>query len=304
VFLIVHYWKQPEKRKLALILFPCSVIFFILLFSVIIPAFEDESKKYALFDFTAVGATPSQALAFMISHPLKAIRLLFVNHSDTDYHNGIKQNFYVVYMVSGGLLLFLRPWFLIPFIPILAKKMYDDNPLRWSIETYYSVEFVSIMPPLIFMILANWRSLPLKRSVGGALCVITALMTGYKMLVPPPNPIVGESNKYNIIHPDFYKPEYHISEVNAVIKKIPGNASVSGSGRLLPHLAYREKVYYFPIVKDADYIIVFKRNDYYPLMKDDYEKAVASYESNADWRLLENTEDVLLFKRIHAAQKL
>jgi hypothetical protein len=297
LFLLIVYRKDKSNRTRLVYLLLASVIYFLIVMYAIIPAFEDENRKYALFSFTAVGETPAQALKFMFLHPIKAVELLFINHSGVDYQNGIKANFYWVYMVSGGFVLIARPWFVLPLIPLLLKKMYDDNPLRWSIEYYYSIEFVSILPILIFWIIADlpWRRV--RVLLIGAVVLLTASMTVYKMLVPPPNPLVGESNKYNFVSPSFYHPDYSIHEVQFVLSKIPLEAKVCATGRLLSHLAYREKVYYFPRINDAEYVAILKREDWYPLFPDQFDAEILQLRNNPSWTVLEEKQDVLLFKR-------
>ncbi len=297
LFLLIEGWKDPWKRKVSVILMISSFLFFIIIFKFIFPALADEKKKFALFDFTAVGSSPLNAFTFIITHPLKAIQLLFINHSSENYYDGIKLVFYVVYFVSGGFLLLYRPWYLIPFIPLVAKKMYDDNPLRWSVETYYSIEIVSIMPALVFILAGKFNSSSFKYLLSVLICALTAGVTVYKMLVLPPNPIQGESNKFNVVSPDFYRSTVNVSEVHELLNSIPDTVAVSASGRLLPHLAYRKKIYYFPNIRDAEYVVLFKTSDYYPLSREDFEKEIARLDVDPYWRLLEDKADLLLYQR-------
>jgi uncharacterized membrane protein len=297
LFLALLYRKDKFQLKLALILLSGSLAFFLITINFIIPALEDEHKKYMLFDFTVVGSSPREAFWFILKHPLRALELLFINHSDSNYYTGIKYEFYLVYIVSGGFILFTRPIFLIPLIPILAKKMYDDNPLRWSIETYYSVEFVSLMPVLIFLIISSYRNPKLKIGLAVSVCVFAAAISIYKLKVPPPNPIVGQTNKYTILSSGFYKPAVNVKEVNYVLSKIPKDAPVSASCRLLPHLAYREKVYYFSKIEDAQYVALLKKGDAYPLSDVDFETEMKKLYIDPKWKVLADTRDVVLFGR-------
>jgi uncharacterized membrane protein len=297
LFLALVCRKDKFQLKLALILLFSSLAFFLITINFIIPALEDEHKKYMLFDFTCVGSSPREAFWFMVKHPLRAIELLFVNHNESNYYDGIKYEFYLVYIISGGFILFTRPAFLIPLIPILTKKMYDDNPLRWGIETYYSVEFVSIMPALIFLIISSYRNPALKTGLAVLVCVFAAAMTIYKLKVPPPNPIVGQNNKYNILSRDFYKPVVNVQEVNNVLSLIPKNVPVSASCRLLPHLAYREKVYYFARLEDAQFVALFKKGDTYPLSEVDFETEMKKLYADPKWKVLADTKDIVLFGR-------
>lgn len=295
LFLALVNRKDKHTRKLALILMIASVIFFIVIFKVIFPAIEDENKKFSLFDFSIVGESPLQALLFVISHPLKAIEFLFINHSDNGYYNGIKTQFYLVYFISGGFVLLLRPHYLIPFIPLIAKKMYDDNPLRWGIDTYYSIEIVSILPLMVFSILAKFKSKSLKKVLAIAICFLSLGVTTYRLFTPTVNPILAPDKKSNFLSASFYNADCDVSALNKTLQVIPSDAAVCASGKILPHLAFREKIYYFPLLKDAEYICVFKKEDTYPLMPDAFEAELNKLRSDSTWFVLKENSDVVLF---------
>lgn len=295
LFLALANRKEAYKRKLALILMIASVVFFILVFKIIFPAIEDENKKFSLFDFSVVGETPLQAFLFVISHPLTAIEFLFVNHSGNGYYHGIKTQFYLVYLVSGGFVLLLRPHYLIPFIPLIAKKMYDDNPLRWGIDTYYSIEVVSILPVMVFSTLSEFKSNTLKKILAFTICFLSLGLTTYRLFTPTANPILAPDKKSNFLSANFYTPDCDVSALNKALQTIPPEAAVCASGKILPHLAFREKIYYFPLIKDAEYVCVFKKDDTYPLMPDAFELELNKLRSDSRWFVLKENADAVLF---------
>ena len=195
IFLMIRHRKNPIEFRLSSGITILSALFFVSIFVFIFPAIEDEHKKFALFNYAIIGETPMEALKFLFQHPLRAIELLFVNHNENPYYDGIKKEFYLVYLLSGGFILLLRPLYLIPLLPLLAKKMYDDNPLRWSVETYYSIEFVSILPVCVFLILLELQSSKLKTTLIWFICLASLLVTLVRLFIPFSNPIVGEANK-------------------------------------------------------------------------------------------------------------
>lgn len=297
LFLMIRHRKNPLLFKYSVGITLFSALFFVAIFTLIFPAIEDEHKKFALFNYAVVGETPVEALRFVIQHPLKALEFLFINHGDSNYYDGIKQEFYIVYLISGGFILLFRPAYLIPLLPLLAKKMYDDNPLRWGIETYYSIEFVSILPVFVFLILIEWKSVKLKNTLVWFICIATFVVTIIRLFIPSSNPIVGEANKSNFLRPVFYQTGCDVPEINAALNRIPKNAAVCASCRLLPHLAYREKVYYFPRINDANYICLLKRGDAYPLTAAEYDLEWNKLVLNKEWKVLENKADFILLQR-------
>lgn len=295
VFLVVIYRKDRKKRLAALYMGLAACIYFVLVMWVFIPALEDEHRKYNLFDFSAVGATPLEALVFMFKHPIKTIQLLFVNHSGDNWHDGRKIEFYTVYLISGGVLLFIRPAFLLPFIPVLLKKMFDDNPLRWSIEGYYSIEFASLMPLLIFWILAELKHVQYSKIIAVLVLMAATSVTIYKIKTMPVNAIVGQSNKYNFIEKGFYKADVDRKYLHQLLHSIADTTAVCASGRLLPHLANRKKLYYFPRINDATCVVVLKKNDYWPLYANEFESVIDSLKNSPAWTLNTETNEILMF---------
>ena len=162
VFIFIVLAIQHRKEKKA-VLFSMtgifiSMIFFVLLFRVFIPALETEDKQFSLFNYSALGENPGEALSFILKNPIETIKLFFINHSGNPAYDGVKTEFYLVYIISGGFVLFLRPQYFIWFIPIVAQKVLNDSFIRWGIATYYSVEVVTLLPLSVFLTLSSLKS--------------------------------------------------------------------------------------------------------------------------------------------------
>src|SRR5690606_25939056 len=113
-----------------------SLLYFILLFKVFIPSIETDEKQFTLFNYSALGATPGEAFLFALKNPVETIKLFFINHLNDPAFDRVKAEFYIVYLISGGIVLLLRPQYFIWFIPIVAQKMLNDSYIRWGISTY------------------------------------------------------------------------------------------------------------------------------------------------------------------------
>ena len=297
LFLLVLHRKDKEQRQKALLFLIAAVVFLVLIFKVFIPALEDENKKYTLFEFSALGSTPFEALGFMFAHPLRTIELLFINHSGDKNYDMIKAEFYIMYLLAGGFILFSRPLYLIPFIPLIAKKMFADSPMRWSVEAYYSIEVVSLLPVMVFGVLSSFKNNKLKYFAGACICILTAFLTVKKFYTEPRMWGFGGSSKFNFLSPSFYKPLYNVSEVNEALGMIPGTAAICASGRMTPHLAFREKIYCYPKVKDASYIFLFKHDDSFPLSNEEFDKQLKDRVSDPEWKIIADKPDFILFER-------
>lgn len=298
-FLMILHRKDPVKLKRAALLLGLSALFFFIIFQWIIPALEDENKKYTLFNFSVLGKTPAQALAFVFQHPLQAFKLLYTNHSGSNYYDGIKQEFYWVYFLSGGFLLLYRPVFLLPFIPIVAKKMYNDDPLRWSMESFYSIEIVSLLPVLVFFIIAGLGSETLKIVLAWAVCCCALVVSGFELTKPAPHhkALLGDTRKSNFLDSTFYASDYNVKEIYKAMELIPDTAAVSATGKISQHLAFRKKIYYFPRIDDAQYVFVLKNNDTWPISKERMDTLVKELHTRRDFEMLVDKPDFWLLKK-------
>jgi hypothetical protein len=296
--MILHRGNKPKFKRAAL-LFLLSVLFFFVIFQWIIPALEDENKKYTLFNFAVLGKTPAEALAFVFQHPVQAFKLLYTNHSGSNYYDGIKQEFYWVYFLSGGFLLLYRPWFLLPFIPIVAKKMYNDDPLRWSMESFYSIEIVSLMPVLAFIIIARFSSQTLKLVLAWALCFCAVVVTGVELTKPAEQhkALLGDTRKSNFLDGSFYTSDYDVKEVYKAMELIPDTAVVCASGKISQHLAFRKKIYYFPRIDDAQYVFVIKKNDNWPISQERIDTLIHELRTKQDFETLVDKPDFWLLRK-------
>ncbi len=294
-FLMILHRKEKFKLKFSAILFVLSIAFFLIIFKFLIPALEDENKKYGLFEFAALGKTPVEAIRYLFHDPLRCIELLFINHSKNSYFDGVKLDFYIIYIFSGGFLLFLRPVYLLPFLPLIAKKMYANDPIRWSSESYYSVEFVSILPVMVFLILAGLKKEDLKIPLALLICCWTLIMTSKEIFRSPEmhRARLGSSIKYDLFNKDFYIHPNSIKEIHEALKKIPADANVSASSKLLPHLAFRKKIYYYPRVEDAEYICLFK-NDTWPASQEQSDEKIIQLVAKEGWKVLVDKNNFLL----------
>ncbi|HEX2396429.1 MAG TPA: DUF2079 domain-containing protein, partial [Bacteroidales bacterium] len=119
-----------------------SIIYFIFIFTVLIPYFEDPHRPYGFFQYSALGDNPAKAVLYILKHPGASLKMLFENHLNDPNLKGIKLEFHTVFMLSGGLLLIRRPVYFLMFIPVIAQKMYNDSFVRWGILGFYSIEAV------------------------------------------------------------------------------------------------------------------------------------------------------------------
>jgi len=298
LFFLTSHYRDLKMRGISLIIIGASILYFFVTFHYIIPLLETPFKKFTLFNYTALGPNPTEALSFIIKHPIDTFKLFFINTSNDKVFDYVKFEFYYVYILSGGFLLFFRPKYLLLFIPILAKKMLNDGEIRWSIETYYSIEFVSILPLAIFLILLDLKTVNFRIFLLTIICLGTILIDVVKLNVQTRRiDWIGDS-KYAFYSKKMYTSDFDVNQVNKQLSIIPYNAKVSCSGSIVAHLAFREKIYFFPRVDDAEYLALFKNRDTYPLTNQQYNSEVSHYLVDKNWLPIVNNSTLIILKRI------
>ena len=267
-----------------------AVAYFTLTFLYFIPAVADEHNQFSLFTFSALGKDPFDALSSLLHHPIQALKLLFVNHTGRAGEDYYKSSFYTVYLLSGGWILLTRPLLLFPLIPFVAKKMWNDDAYRWGLEGFYSVEIATLLPLLLIIALVKWNN---EIKIRSAL-VLTLCIT---LVVTLENVHNRDSSKYNFLNPSFQKCAFNRDKLMACIEQIPSNASVCASGKIVPHLAFRDAIFYFPHYENANYLLVFLQNDTYPLSAAEFATNISDLHTSGQWQVMYEDKQLLLMKR-------
>jgi hypothetical protein len=135
IVLIIQHRKDKKAVWFSLAGILISVIYFAALFKIFIPAIETEEKQFTLFNYSALGSDPGEALRFIFRNPVETIKLFFVNHLDDPALNNVKTEFYIVYLVSGGIILLFRPKYFICFFLTRNGKLLGENSLCLSISS-------------------------------------------------------------------------------------------------------------------------------------------------------------------------
>ncbi|HLG03007.1 MAG TPA: DUF2079 domain-containing protein [Bacteroidia bacterium] len=271
-----------------------SCCYLIIIYPWLVKYFEDPQRPYWGFSYSALGKNLSEAFYYVLSHPVKAIELLFFNHTGEPENDFVKAEFYIVTLLSGGVLILRKPILLIPLIPIIAQKMYNDNWLRWSILSFYSVEIVSILSICVFISIAAFRQQTARRILGLLVVCSTAFVTVFKL-----SALENETYhpaKENIFSADFYSCNVPARHIHKALKLIPQDASVAATDRLVPHLAYRRNVHCFPYLRDSEYIAMLSKSSAYPYRPDQISEQINKLIRDPAWETIYNDDYLRIFK--------
>lgn len=298
----LHHWNESKYRWIYFGLSVFSLAAFILIMKVIIPYYAEGKIRYFHFKYTALGSSMEESLKTLLTAPGKWIPLIWKSpiESSDPFIRDSKVWLHTAVALSGGILLLARPYFFIMLIPVYAQKLFSDDPIRWGIFSHYSIEFVPVVTAGAFTVISAFKSWKVQLLAAALLLISVADVT--KDLMDRWNP-----NPYKNINIQFYSRAHYTREINykayhkVLSYYIPKKAAVSANSFLVPHLAFREKIYQFPEIKDADYVVVcddFK--NHYPFGLDErhlYLAARDSLETSPDFNTIFKDQRMVILKR-------
>ena len=94
-----------------------------------------------------------------------------------------------------------------------------------------------------------------------------------------------------------YKAPFDIDEVNNGLLVIPSDAKVVAQENLVPHLAFRNHIYCFPLIRDAEYIALLLGQSTYPLTKEQFDAKINELVGSNEWFTVLDQYPLLVLKR-------
>lgn len=297
-----HYFKTPAIRKKMFLLSGLSAVYFVLVVKVLIPHFQTEEGHYIYEGYYAwLGDSPRAMITTLITKPGYVFSMLFESGQPDMLVFGIKSELHFAVLVSGGIFLLYKPQFLLMLVPVYAQKLFHVDFAKWGINYHYSIEFTPVIAIVTALFISGTSmELKYKHLLASGIALITLAFTL--------NKIDERTSKW--YSPDdtrFYE-RHHYTTRGAVVPKIhegmdhalstiPSDGKVSAQGALVPRLAFREVIYHYPTIRDAEYIVLAPQTTYYPQHYDDYRKDLDSLLVSKHWDLTFNNGAVLILTR-------
>lgn len=287
------YFNWKESRKFILFFALFSVAYFLFMVKWVMPTIAGEKDFVHFGKYPVLGGDMTAAIKFMVMHPLEFIRLLFVNHMPEDpTYNNEKVFFYLVLFVAGGWALFVRPWYFVMILPIIIQKELTNQPSTWGCVYQYSIEFAPVVVVAVMEIVSRWK---FNANRIGAVLIFFALSSTVYGLVERSK--AWEKERFIFWQRPHFKPHYDLTDVKLLMKKIPSDAAVMANSAYVGQLAYRDKCYTLPFVKDAEFILISSTESTYPLSVDQTNEFIQAIQADSAWNLLEQRGHVFLFQR-------
>lgn len=85
--------------------------------------------------------------------------------------------------------------------------------------------------------------------------------------------------------------------IENALKIIPASSAVSAQSPLVPHLSDREKIYMFPEIYDAEYIILNPALSNYPLRPNELQDKIAALKKSKYWQIKKEIKSLIVFQK-------
>ncbi|RME69909.1 MAG: DUF2079 domain-containing protein [Chloroflexi bacterium] len=203
-------------------------------------------------------------------------------------------------LASVGFLPLLAPDLLLLGLPVLVANMFSSFPGQYSGEQHYSAPLVAVLLVAAACGLGRLYRAAAPRVVNRQPLPQTVLLAASLWLA-------GWSLGYHALHGwtplslrvETYRHTPASRLVPALVRQIPPHVPVSASAGLHPHVAHRQKVYVFPTVQDARYLLVDVTD--IPGVHPNDARARLLDLLNRGWQVLAAEEGLVLARREAAA---
>lgn len=291
---------NPDKSwKFDALLTLSSLFYFILVMKVIMPGFQDGSEITQLAKYGYMGNSIGEIIRYLIDHPSYIITCLYDGSWGNEDFSAIKIETHMMIFVSGGIFLFYRPQLLIMLLPIYYQKFLAGDNLVWSMGIHYNIEFVPIISLGLILVAAKIKNLKVSVSILTIFFLSTVIFTIAKLNKREVPYHSFQKPKESIFVKEHYESQYDIEEIKRVLSTVEDNKNVSVNSVFAPRLERRDKIYFFPYIKDAEYIILDKHTfGHYPISDEEFEIKHKELKENNDFRLKLETKDLWFYERI------
>lgn len=215
------------------------IAYFLLVSMVIMPALCPDPAP-GFWRYAHMGDSLGQVASWIVTHPLEALQSLL----STPDGQADKREFYLCFLLSGGLLLLRKPHWLLLTVPLIGQKMLSCDQAFWGIAYHYNVEF-ALAVPLAFIVIGNIKWTHWRYVAASLLLVSTILTTAYT--TSRPHTWIRTENVRLLDAHHFRQDAFDLREAHRCIGQIPSDAAVCASSCLTPHLVLRKEVYLYPM---------------------------------------------------------
>ncbi len=262
--------------------FLVALLWFMVSSFIIIPSLNNTGTFDQIGRYSHLGSNLQEIISYIFTHPVKMFRMFFESHIQPDPDEKVKMEFLKVLFISGGIALIRKPAFLWMALPIFIQKLWNKELGFWGLSYHYQIELAPIISLAILFWIRDIKAIRFQFYLLLFLGVSTVMITLRKM-----------EHKYceskpvneNLFLKAHYQASFDLDKVKQGLKTIPEDAAICAQANLLPHLATRDKAYHFPILRDANYLLVLEPGmNCYPLSETEARTLLDTMRLGKEWK--------------------
>ena len=241
--MVIGHWREHATRRPLLLMLGGTMVYTTVVMLIIMPSLGGSSTGFWRYKW--MGGSFGEVAGWLAAHPWQAVRDIFIDFTHDADCGHLKREFYICFLLSGGICCLLRPKYLIMLIPPWAMKMLSADPTNfWGLSFHYNVELcmVACLATVDVVCRAGRRWMT-------AAAVTALLLTAGTLLYSVDKPLTDiRRANVNILAKEHYKIyEFNVHTARRMLRQIPSGASVCATTMFTPHLAARDSIYIFPI---------------------------------------------------------
>ena len=251
---------------------------------VVIPHFNHGSKSSFYGRYDAVGGSASGIVRKAFTDPGRLLSIAF-DHHGTHYLLDL--------LLPMAALALLAPLVLIALLPELVLNLLSSVDTQASIHYHYTAALI----PILFAAAAIGASRLGPRAGIAATVAVLAAIAGNYLLGPIPvwRSLPGGST----LQATSAQVSRHDRIAAGQLKLIPAGAAVTATNALGAHLSARRRIFSFPYLRGADWVIVDEQK---PSLGDHNDKqgglkGIEQLRRDRRFRLVSAVDGVLIFRR-------
>lgn len=271
--------------------------YFLLVTRWAMPAFDVAHRPFGqAVRYQQWGPTVPAAAANLLRHPALLWTALFQNTTPEAFYDHAKRDLWLALLCSGGVALLRRPWYALMLLPIIGQKLLANDPALWGTDRQYSIEFVPVLALAVVDALHH-RPAGRGRWVGWRLALVGA--AAFTLTTLRQNAWYDRATT-NFLTGRHYRSPYDRAALRAALARLPAGGPVSAQSNLTPHLPAPRRLYLFPALRDAQFVVLLRQPDLaaaWPLRPEQSPQVLARLRQRPDFRVFFEDAQLVIFAR-------
>lgn len=279
------------RRRAGPVTAVCGLLWSVIAVAVVIPAFAPaDGASIGQDRYGALGSTPGGLLRTMVTDPVLVVQTIMTRD---------RLGYVLALLLPLLFLPLLSPLLALGAVPELVLNLLSSRPEQHSIEYHYGAVMV---PFLVAAAIDGYGRLSRRypragRSPASAVLVLAVVAAGWHW---GPLPFWSHVPGGSVVRAEQFTLPADRDTLLEAVSLIPPDAVVSAGNRIGGHLSARRRILTFPVVADADWVIVDRSR---PDVGDDvrsaeYQEAVTDVMRSGRFRTVFRRDGVIVMRRI------